>query len=90
MNKRILLYSLTLVLAVALIFGLLGTINAKQDETAAKFATMARFATFVSNQYEAGQVDQLERRGRTRRDVFPLADGRWRPGRNSRPVRASR
>lgn len=60
MNKRILLYSLTLVLAVALIFGLLGTINAKQDETAAKFATMARFATFVSNQYEAGQVDQLD------------------------------
>lgn len=60
MNKRITIYSLTLVLAVALIFGLLGTINAKQDEEAAKFATMARFATFVSNQYEAGNVDQLD------------------------------
>lgn len=60
MNKRILLYSLSLALAIVLLFGLLGYFSAKQDVEAAKFATMARFATFASNQYEAGNADQLD------------------------------
>ena len=60
MNKRILTYSLSLTVVISLLFGTLGTLNAQKDVEAAKFAIMARFATFVSNQYEAGNVDQLD------------------------------
>lgn len=60
MNKRIVSYSLSLVLVVSLVFGLASWFNAQRDITAAKYATMARFATFASNQYEAGNVDQLD------------------------------
>ena len=60
MNQRILRYSLTLVLAVAAVFGILAYWNARADIIAAKYAIMARFATFAANQYEAGNEDQLD------------------------------
>ena len=60
MNRKILIYSLSLVLAMVALFGLLGRMSANNDLSAAKFASMARFATFASNQFEAGNVDQLD------------------------------